>query len=136
MTNNVAVSAAIESISITVTGIDTSRGGKILVLIYGPDGFPKNHAKAKYRAMKVATKPTLIFDFSVELANYAVKVLHDENETGEVTKNWSGMLPAEGLGFSNGAGLSLSGPPSFKQAMLPMSNAEFSIKLKYPRFSL
>ena len=130
---NVLIPVQAETVSIRVTDIDTSRGGNILVLVYDGDGFPKDHSKANYKALKVAATPTLNFNFSVDFEEYAVKVLHDEDETGEVTKNWTGFVPAEGLGFSNGARLSLKGPHSFRRAKLPVSANELSIKIKYPR---
>ncbi|WP_306523022.1 DUF2141 domain-containing protein [Rheinheimera sp.] len=45
--------------------------------------------------------------------NYAIKVMHDENNNGELDRNLFG-IPSEGYGFSNNGGQ--FGPASFSEA--------------------
>ena len=56
---------------------------------------------------------------------YALAVYHDENGNGEFDRTWIG-LPAEGLGFSNGAWIGL-GPPSFEEAAVTLKGQEQTI---------
>jgi len=115
-----------------ISNIDDSRPGDIVVFLFSQEGFPKDHAKAITLQRQPANKKTLQFHFGVSLEIFAIKVLHDENGDGNVTKNWTGIFPREGLGFSNGATLGL-GPPSFKRSMLRRSELTniIDIPLRY-----
>jgi outer membrane protein len=54
--------------------------------------------------------------------DYAVVVLHDGNDNGEVDHNFLG-LPTEPLGFSNGFKLGLfSGKPTFEKLRFTFSS--------------
>jgi uncharacterized protein (DUF2141 family) len=127
--------ALAKDLTVTVTDIDTSRPGQIMVMYYGEDGFPKDHAKAisiQTQNVSENTK-TMRFQFNIDRESFAFKILHDEDMTGEVGKNWTGIIPSEGLGFSNGATLGF-GPPSFKKAVLQTNEtgAEIIIPIIYP----
>jgi uncharacterized protein (DUF2141 family) len=112
--------AQAKELSISVSGIDAFRSGNIMVMLYAREGYPKDHDKAIAIQTQSADSPNLEFRFTVDVDEFAVKVLHDENSDGKVTKNWTGVIPAEGLGFSNGAKLGV-GPPSFKRSALKLS---------------
>ena len=121
------------TIKVNVNNIDMTKGGQILVMIFQKDGFPKNHSKAVYIQSKPIKSKVITFECLVKHKEYAVKVLHDEDNNGQVTKNWTGIIPAEGLGFSNNAKISFTGPPSFKKAKLLLSeNISPVITMKYP----
>lgn len=107
-------------VRVRVTNIDTHRIGVISVMLYGEDGYPRDHGKALSIQSKQADTPTLEFTFSINLEVFAIKVLHDEDMNNEVSKDWTGIFPSEGLGFSNGATLSF-GPPSFRRSKLVLA---------------
>ena len=133
MTTNIA--QAIE-ISIKVTNINIDLGRNMTVFLFGKVGFPKVHKKALASQTKPANKATLDFKFSIDRDdNIAIKVHHDENRDGKVTKNWTRIWPKEGLGFSNGQKLTLTGPPSFKKAKLNKKQLKEELKsaVRYPR---
>lgn len=121
-------------IKIKVTDIDVKRGGNIIVMIFGEKGFPKIHQKALVAQTKPATKNTLEFNFTLSSNELAVKVLHDENGDGKVTKNWTGIIPKEGLGFSNGQKIGITGPPTYKKSKLSKDRfkAGLNIPVRYP----
>lgn len=104
-------------INVEISNINTNKPGNILIMLFGKDGFPIEHQKA----LDIKIKPALTNSINVSFDNvnpiFAIKVLHDEDENGQVTKNWLGLIPTEGMGFSNGAKLNF-GPPSFKDAKL------------------
>lgn len=106
-----------EEIKITVEGIDTKRGGNIIAMIFSENGFPKVHKRALALQTQPANKNILKFTFTISADELAVKVLHDENGDGNVTKNWTGIFPKEGLGFSNRQRINF-GPPSYKNSKL------------------
>ncbi|WP_343842997.1 DUF2141 domain-containing protein [Bowmanella denitrificans] len=125
-----------KALTVQVRQIEAARQGQIIVMLFANDGFPKDHAKA----LSIQTRPVtsdascLAFEFTVNTSELAVKVLHDEDMNNKVTKNWTGIWPAEGLGFSNGARVRLSGAPSFKDARLSLSANQdvIDIPLIYP----
>ena len=122
-----------QEVTVQVTNIDVNKTGNILVMLYSDKGFPKDHQQALAIKELPANKTNLTVNFSAVPEKFAIKILHDEDETGSVTKNWTGIIPAEGLGFSNGAKLFL-GPPSFKKAQLKRSTITqpISIGIIYP----
>ena len=123
-------------INISVNDIDTKRGGDIRVYIFGEDGYPKKHDEALYAQNKKAIESSILFTFEVDntLKEFAIKLFHDENGDGKVSKNWTGIYPKEGLGFSNDQKLGMFGPPNYKNSKL--SRDEFSevinISIVYP----
>jgi len=125
----------LESLDITVqvNNINSTKPGNILVMLYAKDGFPKDHGKALQIEVIPAVVKQMSVSFSSVPAEFAIKILHDEDKNGEVTKNWTGIIPAEGLGFSNGAVLRF-GPPSFNKAKLTLSKvfSPLSIDIIYP----
>lgn len=129
MTNQVRA----KEITVNVDNIDISRPGNIMVMLYGEDGVPKDHSKALTVSVLLAIKEKITVRFFSVPAEFAIKVLHDEDDTGKVTKNWTGFIPAEGLGFSNGAKLSF-GPPNFVKAKMQLSDITnpITISIAYP----
>lgn len=120
-----------QELTVRISHIEASRQGQMIVMLFGEEGFPKDHSKA----LSVQTRPvetgvnSMEFQFSLASKEFAIKVLHDEDLNGKVTKNWTGIWPAEGLGFSNGARVSLTGAPSFKHARLMASGDKNAVDI-------
>ncbi|MCG8509032.1 MAG: DUF2141 domain-containing protein, partial [Rhodospirillales bacterium] len=116
-----------------VSGIDAVRGGQIQVFVFLRYGFPKKHEKS----LKSYVQPVAgnALEFAVEVpadTPFAIKVHHDEDSSGTVTKNWTGIFPAEGFGFSAGAKMNPF-PPSFADAKTTWpSEGNLSIAIVYP----
>ncbi len=65
------------------------------------------------RQLKVSS-PSVALQFAgLAAGQYAVKIMHDENNNGKLDRNMLG-IPSEGYGFSNNAGQ--FGPASFADA--------------------
>ncbi|WP_028025356.1 DUF2141 domain-containing protein [Enterovibrio calviensis] len=133
---SMSVDALENSVEIRVKGIDTSRPGQILVMLFQEEGFPKVHDKALSILRYPSTDSERVVVFENVPTLFAIKVLHDEDEDGKVTKNWTGILPKEGLGFSQGARITYKAP-SFSSARLSVaelqeSNAPHDITMRYP----
>lgn len=123
-----------KEVTVSIEGIEVERGGNILLLVFSQVGFPKQHEQALQLITVKADTENKLLSFITEREELALKVLHDEDENGKVTKNWTGILPAEGLGFSNNQKITLTGPPGYKKAKVSISDnsSVFSIQLRYP----
>ena len=121
-------------IKVKVQGVDVKRGGNLIVMLFSPTGFPKKHQDAIHSTTVKANQTEMLFSFSTQLQEIAIKVLHDENGDGKVTKNWTGILPVEGLGFSNEQKIGLTGPPNYQKSKVTIKDpiSQFSITLRYP----
>lgn len=107
-----------ETITVTIKQIDTRRTGGLVVFTFVERGFPKQHDAALTTVIVPIDADTIQLQLMVPSAQrFAIKVLHDENGDGKVTKNWTGIVPKDGLGFSNGARIRLSAP-SFSDASI------------------
>jgi len=105
-------------ISITINGIELHRGGQIILFVFAEEGFPKAHDKALKRFALTPEETEVTLDAWVPIhGKFALKVLHDENMDGQVTKNWTGIVPKDGMGFSSGAKIRF-GPPKFSDASI------------------
>lgn len=127
--------AAEENITLEVNGINAGKGGNLVVLVFGSEGFPVNHEKALLSQITKVSAERMTFTFnSPSTDELAFKVLHDEDSNNKVTKNWTGIWPREGLGFSNGAAMSAVGPPGFDAAKISRSDAikGVAIRVIYP----
>lgn len=118
---------------VRVKNIDVSRAGDLLIFVFGERGFPKDHAEA-LRSYAVPPRAGDI-ELTVEAPShrdFAIKVLHDEDMDGRVTKNWTGIVPREGLGFSGGATI-LCGAPRFRRARIENRGTDaIEIVMRYP----
>ncbi|OMH25818.1 DUF2141 domain-containing protein [Motiliproteus sp. MSK22-1] len=130
----IANSAIATELKVKVRNIDVGRGGQVIVMVFGEAGFPKDHDQAVFYEARDSLQPVMEFVFEVNMEVLAIKVLHDENKDGTVTKNWTGIYPKEGLGFSNKQKIGLTGPPKYKYSKL--SKEQFmgglDISLLYP----
>lgn len=119
-----------ETISVEVQNIMVNRGGNVTVLLFTGKGFPIRHNQAVATHTKPARAERLEFSFKKPSSEYiALKVHHDEDENNKVTKDWTGIWPKEGLGFSNGQQMGALGPPDFDEAKLVVTNIAESISL-------
>ncbi len=119
LSGNLAMATKLQ---VSVTGIDVKKGGDIVVFIYTTaKGFPKVHREASIKKVKKASATRLLFQINIpeQVNELAIKVLHDRNSDGKVTKNWTGIIPKDGLGFSNKQKLlSIKGLPSFNNTKI------------------
>lgn len=123
---------------VRVFNVDVNRAGILLIFVFGERGFPKDHAQA-LRSYTLPPHQREV-ELSVEAprdGDFAIKVLHDEDMDGRVTKNWTGIVPKEGLGFSAGATI-LCGTPPFCRARIESRGADaIEIVMRYPgRFGI
>ena len=125
-------SARAAELSVVAEKLRSLEGWVHLALWDRADGFTEAES-ALIRTELPVTAGRVRFDLGdLEPGRYAVVIFHDENGNGAFDRTWIG-LPAEGLGFSNGAWIGL-GPPSFKEAAFELSQdpQEVVVSLRYP----
>lgn len=85
--------------------------------------FLKNAAEGKI--VKASGKEITVVFENLKPGDYAVSVIHDENENGELDANIMG-IPKEGFAFGNNA-MGTFGPPSFDKAKRSLTKDEKQI---------
>ncbi|MEO5946429.1 MAG: DUF2141 domain-containing protein [Chitinophagaceae bacterium] len=102
-------------LSISITGLHNNKGHVLISLYKDGNGYPDKVDKAVRRAKLSITDKTASISFPGLIAgNYAIAILHDENDDEKMNTNFLG-LPKEGYGFSNNV-MGSFGPPSFSKA--------------------
>ena len=103
------------TLTVAVEGVANSRGVVGVLVFSSADGWPERFAAALRSKAVLAQKGlTEIVISGLEKGEYAVVVLHDENENKKLDRNWL-RLPTEQWGMSNNPKHSLSAP-SFSDA--------------------
>lgn len=117
------------TLEVNVNNIKSQKGSIRVGLFTTEKDFLKNAVKGK--VVKISgTDVTVIFE-NLEPGDYALSVIHDENENGELDTNSFG-IPKEGFAFGNNA-MGLFGPPTFEKAKVALNGQVVRqvIKLKY-----
>jgi len=121
-----------QKVQLQVNQIEPDRGGNISIYVFLEEGFPIKHDKAIKHYSIPATYISHNIKIEVPDVPFAIKIHHDEDSSGNVTKNWTGFIPEEGLGFSSGAKLGF-GPPGFDDAVMTLPEAgKISVSIIYP----
>jgi uncharacterized protein (DUF2141 family) len=116
------------SLEVTVENIKEAKGTIRVGLFTNENDFLKKVADGKVVKANVGTV-TVVFE-NLKRGDYAVSVIHDENENGELDTNVVG-IPKEGFGFGNNA-MGTFGPPSFDKAKITLDkSAKQVISLRY-----
>lgn len=100
------------SLTVDLQGFRSDQGVVILSLYAGAEGFPDEMGKAwRNLTVKVFSRRARAIFVDVPYGQYALSVLHDEDDDGQMKSSWFGT-PLEGFGFS-GRAASKFGPPTF-----------------------
>lgn len=117
---------------ITVTDIRSSKGVVRACMTTREDIFPKCiKDPAAHRTVVKANGTVEIRFTGVAPGNYAIALLHDENDNGKADRAM-GMMPKEGYGFSRDAPVKMA-PPKFKDAVFAQGEGtrRMTIKMRY-----
>jgi len=117
------------SLEINVNNIKSKKGSIRLGLFTTKEDFLKNAVERK--VLKPEGKEITVIFENLPPGDYALSVIHDENDNGELDSNSVG-IPKEGFAFGNNAFGSF-GPPSFEKAKITVTDQPVKqvIKLKY-----
>lgn len=127
-----AVQAQTNECTVQIIGIKSNSGKCLVSLFKDKKGFPTDfkYAISSTTATIKDSKCTAVFK-NLMAGEYAVAVVHDENDNGKLDTNFLG-IPKEGIGTSNNA-KSTIGPPSYEDSSFQISNKinSISITIKY-----
>jgi len=121
------------TLAVTVTGFRNRKGLLLCSLFQTAEGFPDDAEKAYQRLRrKIDGDSVEIVLEDVLPGEYAIAVLHDEDEDGAITRGFFG-IPTEGAGASNNP-RPRRGPPRYDEARFPYDGdkLELEITLQYP----
>ena len=120
------------SLTVEVNGLQNSKG-IVQFALYNKDGtIPDEDYKKCCKILKerIQNGSSKVTFNNLPLGKYAVNILHDENENGEINKGF--ILPIEGIGFSNYQSIGLTNRPNFSKASFTLdSDKKISIKIIY-----
>ena len=114
---------------VNIKNIKNTNGDILIGLYDSTSNFPRKVSTGK--VVKVEDKEMQITFADIKPGNYAVSVLHDENQNKDLDQGKLG-IPKEGYGFSNNV-MGVMGPPSFRKARfrVPAGKSSITIKMKY-----
>jgi uncharacterized protein (DUF2141 family) len=118
------------TLTITIMNLKNNNGDILVGLYDKAAGFPRHVLDGK--VVKVTDDHMKVSFKDIKPGNYAVSVLHDENQNKDMDQTRLG-IPKEGYGFSNNA-KGVMGPPSFKKAQIAVAKSkdtDITIKMKY-----
>ena len=116
-------------LEVTVKNIKAAKGNIRVGLFSNENDFLKKAVEGKI--VKAAGNEVVVAFENIKPGDYAISVIHDENENGELDTNMVGM-PKEGFAFGNNS-MGMFGPPSFEKAKITLGKQPVKqvIDLKY-----
>ena len=126
-------SVAQSSLSVTVSNLRNEKGHVLISLFKEGNGYPDEPENAfRKEKLRISNNKAAIVFSNLPAGEYAIAILHDENDDLKMNKTWLG-LPREGYGFSNNV-MGTFGPPSYSRAKFRHAsgqNTVQSIKTRY-----
>ncbi|MFZ5971098.1 MAG: DUF2141 domain-containing protein [Bacteroidota bacterium] len=110
-------------LSVVVKNVKDTQGQVRVGLFKDDKTFLKKAWKGE--VVKAATGELRVVFENIPAGTYAISIIHDENENGELDSNFFG-IPKEGFGFSNDA-MGSFGPPDFAKASFSLNAAELQV---------
>jgi uncharacterized protein (DUF2141 family) len=121
------------AVTVTISNLRSNKGHVLISLFKEGAGYPDSPEKAfrKEKLAITANKAQVIFS-DLPAGNYAIAILHDENNDMKMNKTWVG-LPKEGYGFSNNV-MGTFGPPSYSKAKFTHTTGQSTTQLIRARY--
>ncbi len=117
------------SLSVTVSGVESSSGNVHVLLFNNATGYPINPDKAYKHLKAKAVKGQVVLEINnIPSGKYSIVSFHDKNSDGEFNKSWFGS-PREDYGFSN-IPYEFCGTPSFQETSFSVSEKSKNITVK------
>ena len=113
-------------IVVKIENLKSDKGVLIIALFNSEESYLKKDYKRLIVDAK-NIKESVVFE-NVPQGIYSASIIHDENENGELDKNWIG-IPKESFGFTKKS-LGVMGPPSFKETCFEVKDKETSVLIK------
>lgn len=102
----------------TMEGFRNTKGFAVAALFSSPEGYPEKTEKAlmKRRSVIQSKSATMTFE-NVPFGQYALSILHDENDSRKLERGWFG-IPKEGYGIKKNTRARSATPPFREQAFI------------------
>lgn len=127
-----AAPAQAGEVVITVTDLRSNKGVVRACMTTRADIFPKCiKDPSAFRTVVPASGKVEIRFTGVKPGQYAIALLHDENDNGKADRAM-GMMPKEGYGFSRDAPVKMA-PPRFTDAVIALGEgtSRLTIRMRY-----
>jgi len=120
------------SITFEVTGFRNDNGFLLICLFNSDETFPGEYDQAVMKIKSpIRSQSSSGLFLNVPFGTYAISAFHDEDNNGEVRRNFIG-IPREGVGVSNNPAPRM-GPPRWEDAKFTLfENKAFTIEMNYP----
>jgi uncharacterized protein (DUF2141 family) len=117
------------NLTVEIDGLKNQQGQVCASIYNSSQGFPSNRDRVLQReCTKITDTPVQLTFTNLKAGNYAVAVMHDENDNSIIDRNDLGM-PKEGFGFSQNPEIRTSAP-KFSEAAVFVAGANTSIKIQ------
>lgn len=117
-------------LSINITNLRNSKGHMLISLYKDGVGYPNEPEKAfRISKLTIADNAASVSFKGLPSGNYAIAILHDENDDSKMNKSFFG-LPKEGYGFSNNVMGAFGPPPLSKASVLYNANEKKNITIR------
>ncbi|HTV20569.1 MAG TPA: DUF2141 domain-containing protein [Polyangiaceae bacterium] len=127
-----ATSPASVALTVRVNGLNNDRGKVAVALFASAEAFPDQKRALAGQLARIEKGRAAVRFTGLRPGQYAVAVLHDENENAKMDFNFLGM-PLEGYGFSNDASAPF-GPPSFEAAAFQLKPRDSFVPVRMRYF--
>jgi uncharacterized protein (DUF2141 family) len=126
-------SAKLATVQVKVTGIQGNQGVVRIAMFDTAQNFSEKSNSAPGAFQKgiasISNNSQAVYTFkNVPYGAYAIKLFHDEDNSGKLKKNFFGK-PQEGFGFSNNPPIAHQAP-SFEQAKFVVDQARVAITIE------
>ncbi|MPY22530.1 DUF2141 domain-containing protein [Shewanella psychropiezotolerans] len=117
-----------DTLTVNLDNIQAHQGSLMVAVYQGEESYSTNKGVVASTKKAVTSEShTLVFT-DLAPGEYAIKVMHDENDNGTLDTNFLG-IPSEGYGFSNNGGS--FGPASYDDAKFTVDgDAQLTIHLR------
>lgn len=127
-----ANAASASNLTTEISGLRNRKGQLCFSVFSKSQGFPTSGDNAvQNKCVKITNASMRVTFKSLSPGNYAIAVLHDENNDQQANRNFLG-LPTEGFGFSRNPAI-VAGPPKFADSAVLVAgqNTTTQIRLRY-----
>ena len=124
--------ASASTLTAEISGLRNRNGQLCFSVFSNSQGFPTSGDNAvQNKCVKITNAPMRVTFKSLSPGNYAIAVLHDENNDRQANRNFLG-LPTEGFGFSRNPAIGVSAPKFSDTAVsVAGENTTTQIQLRY-----
>jgi uncharacterized protein (DUF2141 family) len=122
--------AQLGSITVRISGIEEFEGKLMIGLYDDPRKFPDDGGQERGGSVRVTGAVHTYTFKDVPFGRWAIAIVHDSNENGEMDLNWLGM-PKEGYAFSSNAKAFFSAPDFEDASFVVDGDVTVKITMEY-----